>query len=226
MLVLNIKYLLFPFTGQFVNLNADTVIQYFSSSENREEDGRSSKPVVVETKINLETTLPSQMKNVNNAIISSDLANSFTTESSKQTKVHINSKARVKLSLPTRKRKSSKSEQTAPELKKSESFFSSMKDLFIPTKRNKANLSKIESFQRKGHVIPRSSNLPTESVKSTVRKVQGTLREMKNIKYTDLQRKSSTAPSPLERTKFNFDSWYRKQTVEICGSGWQDKYRK
>ena len=225
MLVLSIKYFLLPFTGKFVNLNADTVIQYFGSSENREEDGRSSKPVVVETKINLETTLPSQMKNINNTIIFSDMANSFTTESSKQTKVHINSKASVKLSPPTGKRKSSKSEQTAPELK-NESFFSSMKDLFIPTKRSKTKLSKIESFQRKGHVIPRSSNLPTKSVKSTVRKVQGTLGEMKNIKYTDLQRKSSTAPSPLPRTKFNFDSWYRRQTVEICGSGWQDKYRE
>ncbi|PFX33270.1 hypothetical protein AWC38_SpisGene1872 [Stylophora pistillata] len=209
--------------GKFVNLNADTVIQYFSSSENRKEDGRSPKPVVLETNSKLKTALPPLTKKINKTISSSDVGNSFTTESSEQTKVHINSKASVKLSPSTRKNKLSKSEQTATKLKWNESLFLSTKDLFVPTKRDIAILSKIENFQRKGHIIHRRLNLPIKT--DTVSNVQGTVRDMKN-KYSDLRRKSSTTPSPIPRTKFNFDLWYHKKTVEICGSGWQEKYRE
>ena len=45
-------------------------------------------------------------------------------------------------------------------------------------------------------------------------------------KDLNLQPKSSVQNTRIPREKFNFDSWHQKRTVEICGDGWQEKYRK
>ena len=48
-----------------------------------------------------------------------------------------------------------------------------------------------------------------------------------NVKDSNAQSTSlgQNMPTPW-RENFNFDSWHQKRTMEICGTGWQENYRK
>jgi len=50
--------------------------------------------------------------------------------------------------------------------------------------------------------------------------------KQKGKRNLNLRPKSSSQNTPTIEEKFNFDAWYGKKTVEVCGTGWQENYRK
>ena len=204
----------FSFTGQIVNLNADTVIQYFSNAENSKEDDKSPKAPAFKTNIALKTiTSPETKRN-------QGMASNFSREkSSEGTEVEITSNASLKLIPQNRKTELVKGEQTPTKMNRKEYFFSSPKDFLFSTRKNTVAISKTDNSQRRDH-ISSISNLPTKTIKYPGSKARVKLRDKKK-NYLNLQ---PTPTTPTPREKFDFDSWYRKKTVEICGTGWQEKY--
>lgn len=50
---------------------------------------------------------------------------------------------------------------------------------------------------------------------------------IQNVKDSNAQSTSLGQNMPtLRREKFNFDTWHQKRTIEICGTGWRENYRK
>ena len=75
-------------------------------------------------------------------------------------------------------------------------------------------IPKKEIFTVKGH-LPKSLDSKAELTSKNSGK-----------EYLNLQPKSSSQNTPTLGQKFNFDAWHSEKTVEVCGTGWQENYRK
>lgn len=69
--------------------------------------------------------------------------------------------------------------------------------------------------------------------KETLSKAKGDTRKPILTKKTNQRMEGLSVQSttlvqdmPSTRERFDYHSWYQKRTMEICGTGWQEKYRK
>lgn len=190
--------------GHLVNLKADTIIQYFGTGENSKEVEKSTNQFSSRLNTALEgNVLPEKTRNLHNKTMKY---------------LNIASKIRptlnLKLSSSYKTNELLESDQTKQEATRKSSLFSSSKNLQSPKRKMNKAIPKMESFTVKGH-IPESLASKTELTSKNHRK-----------EYVHSQPNSISQNTPTLGEKFNFDAWYSKKTAEVCGTGWQENYRK
>ncbi|KAJ7391848.1 hypothetical protein OS493_016138 [Desmophyllum pertusum] len=200
----------FTIRGHFVNLKADTVIQYFG-----QEAGRKSMEVEKSTNNTLSKSSrqPEKTKYQDN-MKHLDTASNATAKSSDTSQAEIVSNVALKLSPPDKKTALFKleSEQVQNE--------THTKASSSPRRKKGDAIAKMENSRQKDH-----PSLRVKDKKSTDSNAHLTPKAKQKM-YRNLKPTSSIPNTLPQREKFNFDAWYRKKTVEVCGTGWQEKYRK
>lgn len=224
---LNEAYFYFSFTGHLVNLKADTVIQYFGNAEKSKEAEKSTNKATLETDLDLKSSglQEKARKHDNKTMRYLNKASNVTAKTTESSKSEILPNVNLKLSQQDKTNELLESEQTEKKANTNESSFSSSKDLqFSKRKKGAATTEKMKNSRIKDH-LTRSSNLLDKDRKSPDSKAQLTSKN-KEKSYQKLQPKTSIPNMMTHKEKFNFESWHRKKTVEICGTGWQENYRK
>lgn len=130
----------------------------------------------------------------------------------------------LKLSPQDKRKELLESKQAEKKTTRNESPFSSSKDLQFPKRTKGVTAEKMENFRIKDH-HNRNSNLLDKERKSPQSKAQLPSKNREKT-YRKSQPTISIPNTLTQREKFNFDSWHRKKTVEICGTVWQENYRK
>lgn len=198
----------FSFTGHLVNVKADTIIQYFGNGENSKEVEESANKFTSKPNTALKV-LQEKTRNHDNK-----------TKKSLNTGGKIRPNVGLKFSSKDKTNKLLGSDQTQQKANRNVSLFPSSKDLQSPKRKMGKAIPKMENFRVKDH-LPGSSNL----TKTLGSKAELNSKNKEKI-YQNLQPKSWNENSPQLREKFNFDTWYGKKTVEVCGTGWQENYRR
>ena len=184
-------------------MKAGTIIQYFGNDENSEE----VKKIKTQFASKLSTTVKSN-------VLQEHTRNLDKTMKSLNTASKIRPNVGLKLSSKDKTNEFLESKQTQQKGKRNVTLFPSIKTLQSPKRKMNKAILKMENFTIKGHL--------RESLDS---KAEMTSRNNEN-EYLDLNPKSSSQNTPTIEGKLNFDAWYSKKTVEVCGTGWQENYRK
>jgi len=193
--------------GHLVNLKADTVIQYLENARNSKGIERNTEKGAVkssEFQREARKKLEKEGKKLEN------LESNATVKTSQKPRAGIILNAHSNTTLLER-------EQTENEANRSAMLSVSKDEQFSKSsQKEKTFISKAESSTGNDS----SSRKPNRQVerKFSDNKIQSN-------KDFNLYPKSA-AQNSLTRKKFDFDSWNRKKTLEICGTGWQEKYRK
>lgn len=189
-------------------MKAGTIIQYFGNDENSEEVKKSKNQFASKLSTAVKSNvLQEKTRNLNKTMKSLNTASK------------IRPNVRLKLSSKDKTNEFLESIQTKQKGKRNVTLFPSIKTLQSQEKSqskrkmNKAIL-KMENFTIKGHL--------RESLDS---KAEMTSRNNEK-EYLDLHPKSSSQNTPIIEGILNFDAWFSKKTVEVCGTGWQENYRK
>ena len=199
----------FPFssTGRLVNLKADTVIQYLENARNSKGIERNTEKGAVkssEFQREARKKLEKEGKKLEN------LESNATVKTSQKPRAGTILNTHSNTTLLER-------EQTENEANRSAMLSVSKDEQFSKSsQKEKTFISKAESSTGNDS----SSRKPNRQVE---RKLSDN--KIQSNKDFNLYPKS-TAQNSLTRKKFDFDSWNRKKTLEICGTGWQEKYRK
>ena len=192
------------FTGHLVNLKADTIIQYFGTGENSKEVGKSTNQFASKLNTALKSNvLPEKTRNLDNK-----------TMKSLNTASKIRPNVGLKLSSKEKPNELLESDQTKQKVSSNVSLFSTSKHLQSPKRKMNKVIPKMGNFTEKGH-LPKSLDSKAELIS----KING--KGNLNLQPNALSQNTLTLGE-----KFNFDAWYRKKTVEVCGTGWQENYRK
>ena len=185
-------------------MKADTIIQYFDTGENSKDVEKSTNQFSSRLNTALKSNvLPEKTRNLD------------------KTMKYLNTASKIRptlgLKLYSRDKTNEllESDQNKQEATRQGSLFSSSKNLQSSKgKMNKAIPKMAESFTDKGH-LPEYLASKAELASKNHRK-----------EYVHLKPNSMSQNTLTLREKFNFDAWYRKQAVEVCGTGWQENYRK
>ena len=186
-------------------MKADTIIQYFGTGENSKEVEKRTKQLAPKLNTALKSKVPPEKtRNIDNK-----------TMKSLNTASKIRPNVSLKFSSKDKKNELLVSDQTKQEARRNVSLFSSSKQLQYPKRKTNKAALKMKNFAEKAHPLPESPDSKAE------------MTSMINEKeYLNLQAKFTSQNTPTLGEKFNFDAWYRKNTVEVCGTGWQENYRK
>ena len=199
-----VNFSFFRFTGHLVNLKADTIIQYFDTGENSKDVEKSTNQFSSRLNTALKSNvLPEKTRNLDN-----------------KTMKYLNTASKIRptlgLKLYSRDKTNEllESDQNKQEATRQGSLFSSSKNVQSSKRKMNKAIPKMESSTYKGH-LPESLASKAELASKNHRK-----------EYVHLQPDSMSQNTPTLGEKFNFDAWYRKQAVEVCGTGWQENYHK
>ena len=181
-------------------MKADTIIQYFNSGEDSKEVEKGTKQSASKLNSALKSNdSPEKTRNLDNKAMKS-----------LYTASKIRPNVSLKFSSKDKTNELLESDQTKQEARRNVSLSSSSKHSPSPKRKTNKAIPKTE----KGH-IPESPEGKSE-----------TTSKFNEKESLNLQPKSTSQNAPTFGEKFNFDAWYRKKTVEVCGTGWQENYRK
>lgn len=179
--------------GNLVNLNADTVIQYFGNSKKSKKIDERTEEVI----INSSNTQEKARHKDKNGIKFTNLENMATIKNPERSQVD-----RILYAVLSTKLKGNLSQRGA---NRNATHFT------VPKQKQPSKSQKMALFTSK-------TKKPHSSRKSQL---------SEKIQNQDSESKVSDQITAFgKKGKFNFDNWYKERTTEICGTGWQENYRK
>ena len=188
-----IKVFFFFLKGNLLNLNADTVIQYFGNSKKSKEIDERTEEVI----INSSNTQERARHKDKNGIKFTNLENMATIKNPERSQVE-----RILNAVLSTKLKGNLSQRGA---NRNATHFT------VPKQEQPSKSQKMALFTS-------NTKKPHSSRKSQL---------SEKIQNQDSESKVSDQITAFgKKENFNFDNWYKERTTEICGTGWQENYRK